>query len=171
MFLDEAIHLGDRMLWLQGGAVRGHGPLPDVMAAPEFVRWRRDDAGVVVVATVAEHRSEDHLSRLEGPWGDVWVRRQDHPVGASVRLRVLARDVSLALSFETESTLLNQFPARIVGLEADGEGGVTVRLAPRGASDSVLPLVARITLRSARHLSLEPGSEVWARVKAVAVLA
>ena len=147
---------------------RSAGPLDRVVAAPDFVRWRRDDAGVVVEATVAEHVDPDHLSRLVGPWGDLWVRRQDQPVGSTVRVRILARDVSLALARETGSTLLNQLPVRVAAVEGGTEGDVTVRLESEGGH---APLLARITIRSARQLRVERGREVWARVKAVAVVA
>jgi molybdate transport system ATP-binding protein len=169
--LDEAVRLGDRMIWLDDGGVRAEGPLSEVMAAADFVRWRREDAGVVIEARVAEHVASDHLSRLEGPWGDLWVRLQDRPVGAPVRLRVLARDVSLALAAEADSTLLNQFPVRVTALESGDPGEVLVRLAAPAAGPRAPVVLARITGRSARALGLAAGRLVYARVKAVAVVA
>lgn len=168
--LDEALRLGERMIWLEGGRVRAAGPLAEVTAAPEFVRWRGDDAGVLVEGRLVEQAPADHLSRVRSPWGDLWVRTEaPRPIGTSLRLRVQARDVSLALVEESHSTLLNQLPLTIVQLEPGDPGEVLVRLAP--ASGASAPLLARVTARSVRRLDLRPGLGVFARVKAVAVVA
>ena len=169
--LDEAVQLGDHMVWLEAGRVRRAGPLAEVVSAREFLTWRGDDAGVVVTARVAGHMEDDHLTRLIGPWGDLWVPAQDRVEGTQVRMRVLARDVSLALARETESTLLNQLPMRVTHVSESGAGQALVRMVGADAGDDGAPLVARITGRSARHLGLAPGLAVWARVKAVAVSA
>jgi molybdate transport system ATP-binding protein len=87
-------------------------------------------------------------------------------VGSSVRFRVLARDVSLALQVERASTLLNQFAVRVRALEPFRPGEVLVRLGGEQGPD----LLARVTTRSATRLVLEPGRPVVARVKAVALL-
>lgn len=170
--LDEALRVGTRMLWLEGGRVRAEGPLGAVVTDPAFVRGRGDDAGVVVEGRVVEHEPADHLSQVESPWGRLWVRLDDErPVGAGVRLRVLARDVSLALGPESASTLLNQWPARVVGLDEGAPGEVLVRLAAATGAEDGPVLLARVTARSVRLLGLAVGADVHARVKAVAVVA
>lgn len=169
--LDEAQRIGDRMLWLDGGRVRASGPLADVVASADFLKDRGDDAGVVAAGRVTEAVPADHLLRVATPWGPLWVSGADRPVGQGVRLRVLARDVSLAAERDERSSLLNQLPLHIVGLGADGPGRLLVRLAAAPHDADGAALVARITTRSARVLDLEIGHRVWARVKAVAVLA
>lgn len=170
--LDEAVRVGTHMVWLGSGGVRASAAIDDVLATRDFVRWRGDDAGVVLEARVVRHWSGDHLTELAGPWGPVWVQARDEEVGAAVRLRVLARDVSLALAFEDESTLSNQFPMRIESIEPGAQPGQTmVRLAGiEAAADAPERLLARITTRSAARLDLAPGRSVFARVKSVAVL-
>lgn len=179
--LDEAARVGDHMVWLVEGRVRRTGPMETVLADPDFAKWRGDDAGVVVDAPIARHWPEDHLTELGGPWGSVWVRSQNREVGAVVRLRILARDVSLALAFEEHSTLSNQFPMRIESLEPGAEAGqLLVRLLPvdgaaegfpaEGTGEKSVRLLARVTARSATRLDLAPGRSVFARIKSVAVL-
>jgi molybdate transport system ATP-binding protein len=164
--LDEVVRLADRVVWIDGGRVRAEGALEDVLAGHDFSRWRGEDAGVVVQGTVARHDDADHLTEIAGPWGPLLVTRQPHTVGASVRLRVLARDVSLALQVERASTLLNQFDVRVRALEPFRPGEVLVRLGREQGPD----LLARVTTRSATRLVLDPGQPVVARVKAVALL-
>lgn len=172
--LDEAMRIGERMLWVDGGRVREAGPLATVTASPDFVRWRGDDAGVVADARLCEHDRDDHLSRVESPWGDLWVRVDpSRPLHSTLRLRIQARDVSLALAEESRSTLLNQLPLVVSALEPGEPGEVLVRLArPVGsAPDAGGVLLARVTSRSVRALDLREGLPVLARVKAVAVVA
>lgn len=170
--LDEALRLGERMLWIDRGRVRADGALAEVVTTPDFVRWRGDDAGVVVEGRLVEQVPADHLTRVESPWGSLWVRGDpDRALGSTVRLRVQARDVSLALEEETRSTLLNQLAMTVVGIEEGEPGEVLVRLEGSAASGGGATLLARITARSARTLSLRIGMPVLARVKAVAVLA
>lgn len=170
--LDEAVRVGTHMVWLGSGRVQASGPIDAVLATPDFVRWRGDDAGVVFDARVSRHWSGDHLTELEGPWGPVWVQARDQEIGETVRLRVLARDVSLALAFERDSTLSNQFQMRIDSIESGARSGQTlVRLAGLASGDGTAPqLLARVTTRSASRLDLAPGRSVFARVKSVAVL-
>ena len=55
---------------------------------------------------------------------------------------------------------------RVEAIAGDLHPALTlVRLAAEGQS-----LVARVTRRSAEALALEPGKQVWAQIKAVAVI-
>jgi molybdate transport system ATP-binding protein len=89
------------------------------------------------------------------------------PEGRSLRLRVLARDVSLSLDRQRDSSILNLLPARVVGLsDAANPAQVLVRLDVDGT-----PLLARITRFSRDQLGLHPGQSIWAQIKSVALLA
>lgn len=83
-----------------------------------------------------------------------------------MRVRILARDISIALTRHADSSILNLLPARVEQLADDAHPAQTlVRLDAGGA-----PLVARITRRSAETLQLRPGSSVWAQIKAAALV-
>ena len=85
--------------------------------------------------------------------------------GQRVRLRVQARDVSLALTHARDTSILNVLPATVQALADDGPAQVLVSLALGGT-----PLLARITRKSAAALALAPGQRVFAQIKGVAVL-
>jgi molybdate transport system ATP-binding protein len=82
-----------------------------------------------------------------------------------VRLRLAARDVSLTLERQTGTSILNILPVTVDGISLNDEAQVTVRLL---AGD--VPLLARVSRRSARDLGLQPGMPVFAQVKGVALL-
>ena len=91
-------------------------------------------------------------------------------MGARVRARVLARDVSLALSAAPDSSILNVLPARIEAMaEESAPGRVDLRLRLGETEGNASHLVARITRRSARQLGLAVGQRVYAQIKSVAL--
>ena len=96
------------------------------------------------------------------------------PVGSNVQLRVQARDVSLSLYRPEGSSILNILPVHILGLREDGPGQVMVSVQATGATDQGTNqgarLLARITQHSAKVLHLQPGMQVFAQIKGMALL-
>jgi molybdate transport system ATP-binding protein len=86
-----------------------------------------------------------------------------------VRLRIQARDVSLAVSPPVQTSVLNILPATVTALHDDGPGQVLVHLR-LGEGSNAAVLLSRISAYSARHLSLEPGTQVFAQIKGVAMV-
>jgi len=83
-----------------------------------------------------------------------------------VRLRVLARDVSLALQPSRDTSIQNLLPAQVVALASSRHPAMRLARLDIGGS----PIVARVTARSADALKLAPGQRLWAQIKSVAVL-
>ncbi|MCO1996237.1 molybdenum ABC transporter ATP-binding protein [Pseudomonas aeruginosa] len=87
--------------------------------------------------------------------------------GKRLRFKVQARDVSLNLRDDAQSSILNRLPVRVLELvDTDTAAHVLVRLDAGGN-----PLLARITRYSRDQLQLRPGQLLWAQIKSVAVLA
>ena len=93
------------------------------------------------------------------------MAQQVHAIGQRLRLRVLARDVSLTLAPQVGTSILNILPARVVALSDDSPGQVMVALDAGGTA-----LLARITKKSVDALALRPGCAVHAQVKGVAIV-
>ena len=163
---DEVARLADHMVVLDAGRVIADGALPEVFARADLPLAQGDEAGVVLDAVIAQHDPAYHLSRLDFAGGALWVRTGGGPVGKAVRVRILARDVSLTLAPQTGTSILNILPARIVRLHTDGHPAQTLVWLDAGGA----ALCARITHRSADSLGLQPGLPVWAQIKSVALL-
>jgi len=162
---DEVARLADHLVLLDQGKAIASGPLNEVLSRIDLPTAFADDAGVVIEAIVAEHEADD-LTRLEFPGGHVHVSRRDELPGTRLRCRILARDVSLALVPQTQSSILNCVNALVVDLTATNTPGqILVRLDVAGA-----PLLARITKRSANRLDIRPGLALRAQIKSVALL-
>ncbi|GAB2182175.1 molybdenum ABC transporter ATP-binding protein [Denitratisoma sp. agr-D3] len=166
---DEVARLADHLVLLEQGTVLVSGPLAETMARLDLPTATDEEAAVVIEARVGEYDTRYQLTRLDFPGGNIWVTRNDLPVGQRSRLRVLAKDVSIALDSRQESSILNRIEARVAEvLEAGTQPQVTLRLALNHTGPSVL---ARITRRSYDQLALKVGMTVWAQIKSVALLA
>ncbi len=84
-------------------------------------------------------------------------------LGSSIRLRIRARDVAIALQKPEQISIRNIVPATYVGAHGpDGATFVEVQLDVAGRK-----LAARITRAALAELAPEPGSQVFALIKSV----
>lgn len=163
---DEVARLADHLVVLDAGRAVAAGPLAETLARVDVPIQLGEDAGVVIEGAMAERDAEWHLARADFPGGALWVRDNGLPVGRHVRLRVLARDVSLARTKIEGTSIVNALAATVVALGDDAHPALClVRLDCGGQ-----PLLARLTRRSVAALALLPGLPVWAQIKAVALL-
>jgi molybdate transport system ATP-binding protein len=169
--IDEVARLANHLVLMDGGRVRAAGPLAELLARPDLAWAGPDEAGVVLDTTLAGHDERYELSRVAFAGGELWLGRVPRGLGERVRVRVPARDVSLARDRPAETSILNVLPAEVRALHGQG-GTVMVRLAcVEGASAAEgAPLLARITRRSAEGLGLRPGDRLYAQVKGVSLM-
>jgi molybdate transport system ATP-binding protein len=169
--LEEVARLAHHLVLLAQGRVVAAGPLAEVMARLDLPTARGEGAGVVHEAVVAERDARWQLARLQigspAAGFTVWTRDPGLAVGSAARVRLLARDVSLSKALQHGSSIGNQLPGTVEALADDEHPGLAlVRLQVGG-----LPVVARLTRRSAHGLGLAPGQAVFVQVKTVALMA
>lgn len=163
--IDEVARLADHVLYLQAGRVAGAGRAIDMLTRLDLPLAHSDEAATVLEAVVKAHDREFHLAQLEFSGGQLSVPEEHLPAGTAVRVRIIARDVSLSLEQHHNTSILNIFPARIVEISDDRPAQSTIKLDAAGSL-----LLARITRRSVHALGLRPGMQVYAQVKSVALL-
>ena len=83
-----------------------------------------------------------------------------------MRVRVLARNVSLTRHLQAQTSIQNLLPARVSAIADDEHPGLALVRIQVGAS----VLIARLAKRAVAALELSPGQEVWAQVKTVVLL-
>jgi molybdate transport system ATP-binding protein len=163
---DEVARLADHLVLLEAGRVVGTGAISDMLTRLDLPLAHGTDAEALIEATVAEHDAEYDLTYLDFAGGRFTVAHKDLPLGTAVRLRVAARDVSLTLTPQADTSILNIFPATIDELSPEGKAQMTVRLLVGS-----VPMLARVTRKSASALDLKPGKPVYVQAKSVALLA
>lgn len=162
---DEVSRLADHLVLLEEGCVQADGPIGDMLTRLDLPLAHGNDAGALIQARVSKHDDRFNLTYLEFPGGRFTVARKALAIGHPVRLRVAARDVSLTLEHQVGTSILNIFPARVEAITPEGRAQMMIRLASGG-----VPLLSRITGKSTALLKLEPGKQVYAQVKSVALL-
>jgi len=164
--LDEVTRLADYMVLLERGCIIASGTLRDTLARLDLPIAHFDDASAVIDTKVAAHDEAYHLTRLDFIGGNLWVRRVERAAGESVRVRVLARDVSIATTVPQGSSISNILAVRINAICDEGPEKVNVLLS---VGDHML--LSHITRRSRDQLGLVQGMAVFAQVKSVALMA
>lgn len=164
--MDELARLADHVVMLDHGRVRANGPLAQAMVSPAVAIAIGDEAGLVTTGEVVERSNQDQLALVQFGGGALWVRDPGIEPGQKVRVRILARDVSLALSVHEDSTIQNRLQGVIDSITDDAHPSQAI-VRVRCGTELVL---GRVTQRSLRHLRLEPGASVWCQVKSVALI-
>ena len=162
--IEEIVRLADTLVLMSEGKVAAVGPVDELMNRLDLRPLTgRYEAGAVLTATVAEHDRTHRLTGLAFPGGTLLVPALEAAVGTQIRLRIRARDVSLALEAPKDISILNVFAGEVreIGPVTDALVDVLV--------DAGTPIWSRITARSVAQLGLKPGRRVHALVKAVAI--
>ena len=172
--VDEVARLADHLVLMDAGRVLAAGPLTEMLARLDLPLALGDDAGVVLAARVGERDAQWHMARLDvgaAAHGDVdchlWARDPGLPLGQAVRVRVLARDVSLTRTPQTGTSINNQLAGTVEALADDASHPALTLVRVRVGSAAV---IASLTRRSAHALELRPGLPIWAQVKSVALM-
>lgn len=162
---DEVARLADYLVAMEGGRVLADGPLADTLARLDLPFRLGEDAGAVLDATVGEVDEAWHLVRVDFAGGSLWARDQGLTVGRRVRVRVLARDVSLA-NEPGSSSIQNVLRGQVDAVGDDEHPGLALVRVKVGE----VMLLARLTKRAAAALAVTPGQELWVQVKSVALM-
>ena len=162
---DEVARLADHLVLMEAGRVLASGPANALMTRLDLALAHGDAAGAVVEAIVTGFDADFGLTQLAFAGGTLWLPHGGTRIGQAVRVRIQARDVSLTLVPQADTSVLNILPAVVTDLAEDGPAQVMVGLSVGGAR-----LLARITRKSAVLLRLREGSAVHAQVKGVAIV-
>lgn len=167
---EEMTRLADRLVVLSQGRVLAQGALRDVLADPRVSVPAGDGRGVVLEGEVRSISDAWHTASVAA--GD-WVF--EVPAGAlrpggRVRLRVLARDVSLVLEKPERTSIRNVLRVRIaefVPAERPDDPYLHVVLEEETGGRRML---ARLLAHSVEELGLARGMTLWAQVKSAGVV-
>lgn len=164
--LDEVTQLSSNLVAIDAGRIIGQGPTMDMLDRTEIQRMSgRFDAGTMVSARVTGQDQHFRLTIMDVAGETLSMPMiNDLAPGDTLRLRIRARDVSLAVARPKGISIRNVLATRIASIiEEEGTAFAEVILA---LGDKRLR--ARITRASAAELSLVPDMQVFALIKSVA---
>lgn len=166
--MDEVARLADHLLLMDKGKVVAQDAINHMLTRLDLPLAHSDNAESIIEVAVSGVDSEYGLMLLTGTGGELSVTCQSVDIGRQVRLRLLARDISITLKRQTDSSILNVLPVEIDAMQECDRSATQLLLRLRWGEDILL---ARVTRKSAVGLGLRVGMQIFAQVKSVAVLA
>ena len=164
---EEVTRLADHLLVLDTGQIKAQGPVNQVLTQVVNPVVVGEDAGALIAGHIGAVDAQWHLSRVDFEGGSVWMRDEGLTVGKAVRIRILARDVSLVTSDPQNTSIQNQLRGSIQSITPDPHPSQVMVVLKCGAEE----VLARVTNRAVNELALQVGMPVWAQVKSVALVA
>ena len=163
---DEVLRIAEYMLLLENGRLLAAGPVNELLTRSDLPLAHLDEACAIIAGQVSEHDDEYHLTQVAVSVGTATVSRQQLSIGHAVRVRIKAKDVSLALEQPRHSSISNIWPVIITDMcPTNDPARLLITLEMNGER-----LLSQITARSAHLLQLEKGKKVYAQVKSVALM-
>jgi molybdate transport system ATP-binding protein len=159
----EVSRLATDIVVLDGGAVRASGPAPAILQRLDLLpEEERGEGGAILDMQVVGRDEAYGMTTLASAAGEIRITGSDAPAGATVRVRIRARDVIVATSEPNGLSALNMLAGTIAGIASEQGPFADVLIDCGGQS-----VAARITRFSAETLGLYPGMPVFAVVKSV----
>ncbi|BFM05881.1 molybdenum ABC transporter ATP-binding protein [Halioxenophilus aromaticivorans] len=163
---DEVIRLADSIALLQNGRLLAHGPVNEILTRTDLPLAQLEEASACVDGQVVSHDDRFHLTYVSLRGGTVAISRRQAMVGSSVRVRISAKDVSIALAKPENTSITNVLPVTIAEIQpAPDPAKLVLKLAMDGDY-----FLSQITRLSAQSLGLGVGKSVFAQVKSVALM-
>lgn len=163
--LDEVARLADHLVVMERGRVIESGEIQSMLTKLDLSLAKDASAESLIEAVVVAHDDEFELTYLDSQVGRFSVLKRPLAVGENVRILIAARDVSITLKRQADTSILNIFEATVDQIEAAGTAQVTVKLMANG-----VPILARLTKKSMALMNLKKHDVVYVQAKSVAIL-
>lgn len=175
--MDEVARLADHIVVLDQGRVIAEGELTEVFSRIDLPQRLEDESGVILNGKVVEKDDQWQLMRIAFADSHIWIPNnlealktldssENNTIEPVVRIRILAKDVSLSLSNHDDTSIVNRIAVTIVDIKSDKDKAMSLVRLSMGSDF----LVAKMTQKSVHHLGLKQGMEVWAQIKSVAIV-
>ena len=163
---NEIARLADHLVVMENGEVVTSGGIEKTLADLNNPLKLGPEAGVVLTGQIQEKDPQWHLMQVGFDGGAVWLKDSGHELGDYVRIRLLAKDISVALSHHNDSSIQNIISGHLKAFSEDTDEGMVLAQVEVGQS----VLLTRITARSVEQLGLKPHMKVWVQIKSAALI-
>lgn len=164
--MDEVARLADHILVLDQGKVIAEGELTEVFSRIDLPQRLEQESGVILHGKVIEKDQQWQLMRIAFAQGEIWLPDSGEVLEQAVRIRILAKDVSLALNNHDDMSIVNRIEMKVAEIKSDTDSAMALVRLTMGEDY----LVAKLTKKSTHHLQLKVGIPIWAQIKSVAIV-
>ncbi len=161
----EVTRLADEVVLMNGGQVVAHGAVEEMFNRADLrPHTGRFEGGALIEARAIAQDPHYRLTTFFfGDGGTLVAPGLDVPIGGRVRMRIRARDLTLATSRPEGLSIRNVLAGKVMAIES-GDGPIAeVRVRVAGKE-----WPARISRLSVDEMGLMPGLSVYVLVKAIA---
>jgi len=163
--IEEIARLTQHLVILERGQVLCAGSTLDLMSSLDTPFDFGDQTSVLFKGQVLEISSEWNLAKIAFEQHGLWIENQNFSLHQMIKVRLLAKDVSLSLSKPQDTSIQNLLACKITGLDHAHSASQCLVQLQCGSSH----LLAKITKKASIHLQLGVGMQLWAQVKSVAI--
>jgi molybdate transport system ATP-binding protein len=161
----DVLRFADTVAMLDGGSVVAHDTLEAICRRADLPLLQGlSEPAAAFDATVSAHDPQRGLTELTAGTQRILAPLSSAPLGSRVRVRVMARDVVLALGPVAGLSVHNQLEGRVSAITPVDDTTAAVYISIGNAT-----LVAHVMEDALRRLSLCRDAPVFALVKSVAV--
>ena len=171
--INEVCRLADHLLVIQDGKIVESGDLNSVLARLGQYQWMQEQVGVVLQGQVVAHIADWQLDKINSHGTELLLANTGAEIGDNIRIRILAKDVSISREQQAQSSIVNRIACRIKAFEVTASStNMQLQLVIEGnqtISDDAY-LMATITRYSLEQLNLQINDLVYAQIKAVSIV-
>ena len=164
---DEMARLADNVVLMERGRIKAQGSAQDILSRFKTQAEVGEARESILEGRTAERDEKYGLIRVAVSDSDasLWIPDAGLSLGSRVRMGLFERDISLALTPHTDTSIQNVIPVVVKSVDRKpGDAQVGVLLAVGSQQ-----LAASITARSCDHLGITPGCRLWAQIKSVGI--
>lgn len=161
--VEEVARLATAVVTFDGGRASAVGR-PDAALATVARASGDLPAGNFIEAEITGHHEDDGLTEARSSAGPLLLRRTHLAIGTRVRVFVPVSDIVVATEPCEGLSALNRLSGRVIAVEDAAGGTATLTIDCQGQT-----MVAEVTRRSLRQLSLVPGTAVHLLFKTVSI--
>lgn len=164
---EEVVSLADNLIVLESGRIKASGGVQEVLSDIQAPVDLGGEIGVLLRGEVSAPDAEWHLQAFHAGGVTLIIPQTDLAAGSRFSVRIPARNVALSAEKASASSYQNCIPAIVIETApSDDPSDCLVKLQ---CADQVL--ISKITRKSACELKAEPGTHLWALIKAVSLSA
>jgi molybdate transport system ATP-binding protein len=162
---DEVARLADYLTLMNQGEILATGPINEILTRFDLPMSHDADSCAVIATTPGNYDEQYGLTTLAFKGGSLLVPGRIASAATNIKVRIVARDISLTLQRQTGTSILNIVAATVLELAEDSPAQTLVKLDAGGTV-----LLARITRKSAAAMNIEPGLKLYAQIKSIALV-
>jgi molybdate transport system ATP-binding protein len=160
----EVARLSEHLVLIDKGKCVAQGKTRDLFCDLSLNFAQQDDAKCALRAKVVVDNKPQHVSQLSTQAGLLWTANVSQPIDTYVNLVIQAKDVSVTLSRQIDTSILNVLEGCIADFRTTSGGNMILKIAVGEAF-----ILSQITIKSFTELHLKKQQKVFAQIKSVAV--